>query len=291
MLPRGSRKLQALHTLRDVDLVSGAGGILREIKRLTGLQKLGLISVTKENGQKVCSVISKLSHLESLSMKSGSTTDSSSSSTSSSTSDYIGYLYLSDISSPPKNLQSLKLEGSMHELPGWICELQNLVKLKLNLDISDQLEHAAAIEVLGKLPNLSILCLQGRWTSWSPSLNNKEHHFKSGTFKSLRMLELKRLGGTKSINFEQGAMPELEHLKYWDIGSSEVVFSGLEFLRSIKKVVVDYECCSEFDDRSEAEVVAEFENQFRVQIASHATGHKIVLLLDVRIASSQIYLS
>lgn len=258
MLPRGSRKLKALHTLRDVDLVSGDNAVLHDKERLTGLRKLGLMSITKENGPKVSSVISHLSHLETLMVKS-----------------YSEFLYLGDISSPPKNLQSLKLYGTMEKLQGWINELQNLVKLKLSLHLSCQSEHDAAILVLGELPYLNMLSMQ------ASSSIGKELHFKSEAFGCLRVLELGSLLGTKSANFEQGAMPKLEQFKYCDSGRDEIVFSGLEFLPSIKKVEVDLKFIPDSNQRYGA--VEQFKKQFQDQLALNTNADKIILKLDVAV--------
>uniref|UniRef100_A0ACD5TZ22 Uncharacterized protein n=1 Tax=Avena sativa TaxID=4498 RepID=A0ACD5TZ22_AVESA len=258
MLARGSRKLKALQTLRDVDLVSGDNSILHDIKRLTGLRKLGLMSITKENGPEVFSVVSHLSHLQTLMVKS-----------------YPGFLYLGDTCSPPKDLHSLKLRGTMEKLPGWIKELHNLVKLELSLQLSCQSEHDAAIQVLGNLPNLSFLCLQA-----SPSAG-KELHFRSETFGSLGVLKLGSLLGTESVRFEQGAMPKLEQLKYWGTRRDETVFSGLEFLSSIKTVVVDLEFRADSDQRHG--VVERVKKQIQEQLALNTNADKIILKLDVKV--------
>ncbi|KAM0895694.1 hypothetical protein ACQ4PT_023667 [Festuca glaucescens] len=258
MLPRGIRKLKALNTLRDVDLPSGDNAILHDIKRLTGLRKLGLMSITKENSPDVFSVISHLSHLQSLMLKS-----------------YAGFLYLSDTSLPPKNLHSLKLLSTMEKLPGWITELHNLVKLKLSLQLSGQPEHDAAIQVLGNLPNLSFLYLQ------ASSSTGTGLHFKSETFGSLGVLELGSLLGTESVRFEQGAMPKLEQLKYWGSRRDETIFSGLEFLSSIKKVVVDLEFIPDSNRRHG--VVERVKKQIQDQLALNTNADKIILKMEVKV--------
>lgn len=142
-LPQGSRKLKGLHTLRHVHLAWGNTVIHQ-------LRKLGVVGINKKNGPFLYSAISKLSQLESLSvcaywnqgLRGCLDHGTSSSSTS----------------PPPENLQSLKLEGALGELPRWIGKLQNLVKLRL---WGTQLEDAdAAIKVLGALPSLAILRLR-----------------------------------------------------------------------------------------------------------------------------------
>uniref|UniRef100_A0A0E0LXF8 Disease resistance R13L4/SHOC-2-like LRR domain-containing protein n=1 Tax=Oryza punctata TaxID=4537 RepID=A0A0E0LXF8_ORYPU len=178
-LPRGSRKLKGLHTLRHVHLVRG-NTVIQEIERLTQLRKLGVVGINKENGPAFCSAISKLTQLESLSVRAGGEAGLRGcldQGTSSST------------SSPPENLQSLKLEGKLGELPQWIGKLQNLVKLRLwwtELDEAD-----AAIKVLGALPSLAIL---GLWSDsfrvWVVCFNFRRREQQEATavlFPSLRV--------------------------------------------------------------------------------------------------------
>ncbi|XBI33301.1 hypothetical protein VPH35_056648 [Triticum aestivum] len=68
-VPRGIRKLKALHTLRTMDISMGKP-VLEDIKRLTRLRKLGVTGINKRNGQGLCSAIAALRSLESLSLKS-----------------------------------------------------------------------------------------------------------------------------------------------------------------------------------------------------------------------------
>jgi len=141
-VPRGIRKLKALHTLREVNVGRG-NAVLQDIKMLMGLRKLGVSGINKMNGPAFCSAISSLSRLESLSVRSEGKPGLRG--------------CLNDISSPPENLQSLKLYGNLERLPEWIKELPHLVKLKLVR--TEVLEHDAALEFLGKLPKLEILVL------------------------------------------------------------------------------------------------------------------------------------
>ncbi|WVZ50829.1 hypothetical protein U9M48_002050 [Paspalum notatum var. saurae] len=144
MVPRGIKKLKGLHTLRDVS-ARGANTILHDIKMLTELRKLGVGGINKKNVMAFCSAISNLSKLESLSVRSAD-------------GDPAGLRgCLDDISSPPENLQSLKLCGKLETLPKWMGQLQHLVKLKLAS--TGLLEDDAAMEFLGKLPKLEILSL------------------------------------------------------------------------------------------------------------------------------------
>ncbi|PUZ42652.1 hypothetical protein GQ55_9G599200 [Panicum hallii var. hallii] len=147
VIPRGTRKLKALQTLRVVHLAWG-NAVLQEIKKLTQLRKLGVVGINKENGPEFCTTISNLKRLESLSVQSDG--------------EQGLHECLDGIHFPPKNLQSLKLNGVLVKLPKWIGSLHNLVKLKLRG--TKLLDLNAAIQVLGNLPNLAILRLW--WNSF-----------------------------------------------------------------------------------------------------------------------------
>nr|AFE56224.1 Pib protein [Oryza sativa Indica Group] len=215
MVPSGIRKLKDLHTLRNINVGRG-NAILRDIGMLTGLHKLGVAGINKKNGRAFRLAISNLNKLESLSVSSAGMPG------------LCGCL--DDISSPPENLQSLKLYGSLKTLPEWIKELQHLVKLKL---VSTRLlEHDVAMEFLGEQPKVEILVI-------SP-FKSEEIHFKppqTGTaFVSLRVLKLAGLWGIKSVKFEEGTMPKLERLQVQGRIENEIGFSGLEFLQNIIEV-------------------------------------------------------
>ena len=177
----------------------------------------------QKNGPALCSAISSLSRLESLSGRSAGKQGLRG--------------CLDYISSPPENLQSLKLYGNLETLLKWIEELPHLVKLKL---VSTKLlEQDAALEFLGKLPKLEILVLP--W-AWSIDLG-EELAFKSPkaemAFGSLRVLRFYVASRVKSVTIEQGTMPKLERLHIEGGVDNEFCFSGLEFLPCINEVWLD----------------------------------------------------
>jgi len=140
---------------------------------------------------------------------------------------------LDGISSPPENLQSLKLYGNLETLPEWIKELPHLVKLKLAG--TRLLEQDAAMELLGKLPKLEILVLS------RSSFQGQELAFTSPqagiAFGSLRVLLFLAIESRfKSIKFEEGTMPKLEGLFLEGDVDNEFSFSGLKFLPCINEV-------------------------------------------------------
>ncbi|XBI33308.1 hypothetical protein VPH35_056652 [Triticum aestivum] len=219
-VPSGIWKLKTLHTLGTVDISVGRT-VLQDIKRLTRLRKLGLAGINKRNSQELCSAIACLNSLESLSLQSHGETGLSG--------------CLDGMSSPPENLQSLKLYGNLDKLPEWIQGLKNLVKLKLEwLSIS---EHDVAMQVLGNLPNLATLRLLGC------SFSGEEVRFSlcGDAFPTLKVLELNCVRNLKSVEFEEGAAPKLELLQYSKLSSDSVrLFCGLPLLPSLKEFMLDW---------------------------------------------------
>ncbi|CAO2142174.1 unnamed protein product [Urochloa humidicola] len=227
MVPRGTRKLKNLHTLREVNIGRGTA-VLHDIKMLTGLRKLGVAGINEKNGPAFCSAISNLSMLESLSVRSAGK---------------LGLRgCLDDISSPLDNLflerkpldklQSLKLYGNLEKMPEWIKELPHLVKLKL---VSTRLlEHDAAMKFLGTLLKLEILILTSSWSSFEGDVLDFKSPQAGIAFGGLRVLSI-GVSGVKSVKFEEGTMPKLERLQVTGEVNNEIDFSGLEFLPSLNE--------------------------------------------------------
>nr|CAB3481687.1 unnamed protein product [Digitaria exilis] len=219
VLPTGIRKLKALDTLGAVNIAQGKT-IIQDIRRLTQLRKLEATGINKENCQEFCLALSKLSCLTALSV---------------SVVEPDSHGYLDGVSSPPKKLLSLRLLGSLVKLPEWTKELQNLVKLNLRRTKLSELD--ASIQVIGGLPNLTILCL------WQKSFQVEELclNFQQVIFPSLKVLELALLDNLKSVEFGAGgAMPKLEQIFYagWQEKTDIVLFFGLAFLQSFKEFLL-----------------------------------------------------
>jgi hypothetical protein len=241
VIPKGFHKLKALHTLGVVD-VSREMSALGEIKRLTQLRKLGVMGINEKNGQEFLSALAGLRYLESLLVRSEGNHGISG--------------CLDGISSPCKNLQSLKLYGILVKLPEGIEGLKNLVKLKLlGSRITDP---EAAIQVLGNLPNLAILCLCPR----SFDGEDVRFRFSPRAFSSLVVLEI-ILIKLKSVEFEEGATPKLELLNFLGFltETNTMSFCGLPFLTSLREFSLDN------DDYEE-----DFVKDLRDQLAQNKNG-------------------
>lgn len=229
VVPRGIRKLKSLHTLGVVSMANGKA-ILEDIRRLTQLRKLAVAGINQKNCQEFCSTLVDLKRLESLSVKSWGESSL--------------HGCLDGVSSPPKNLQSLKLHGTLFKLPEWIGGLQSLVKLVLgNTNLT---EVDATMQILGELPNLAILRLYDPFKRGDLGLT-----FHRDAFPSLMVLRLFVINGLiRSVEFKDGATPKLEQIFFYGddltynsgfFSYNSGFFSGLASLQSLKEFMLpDY---------------------------------------------------
>ncbi|CAM0943373.1 unnamed protein product [Alopecurus aequalis] len=244
-VPRGISKLKTLHTLRSVHLAWG-NATAPEIKCLTGLRKLGVFGIDMNNGPEFCSAISRLSCLESLSVRSEE-----------------GDLYdcLHVMPSRPENLQSLKLYGPVKKLPEWIKGLQNLTKLKM--DKAELQGNAETVRVLGNLPNLSILRLQVK----SFQSEGRPITFQRGSFRNLVALHLSFVEvEAESLEFEPTSMPVLEVLSMQLMNSKISTFSGLELFPKIKEVWLSTPIFASFVKQTERMTGEEAKTEARLRM-------------------------
>jgi hypothetical protein len=245
-VPKGIHKLNALHTLGTVNIAWGKAS-LEDIRRLGGLRKLRVTGINKKNSQEFCSTIAHLRCLESLLVQSAGKPGLSG--------------CLDGLSSPPKNLQALKLYGNIVTLPEWVDGLKNLVKLKLRS--SRILEHDTAIHILGSLPKLAIL----RLCKESFDGDEVRVSFRRDAFPCLVLLELDHPGNLKSVKFE-GGTAKLELLQFRSLlkAANAGLFSGLQYLPGLKefKVVGTYEHSFMADLQRQLA-----QNQYRPVLVSH----------------------
>lgn len=227
-VPEGIEELKALHTLGVVNVARGKN-VLKDIKKLTQLRKLGITGIKKNHCEEFGAAISSCSHLQTLSLRAEGKDG------------LVGCL---DLISPPEDLQSLKLHGILYTLPRWIGQLKSLVKLTLRSTLLKQ----EAIKVIGKLLKLNSLRLSDK------SFEDEELLFPRGSFPNLMALEIAVLIKTKSVKFEEPTkaeptMASLELIKvesWWD--EESCLFTGIRHLKSLKEVMVDGLDCGKSEE-------------------------------------------
>lgn len=227
-VPRGIGKLTALHTLGEVIVgTSGHDGVLKEVKKLTQLRKLGVSGINKKNSKRFFFAISGHVHLESLSVRLDK--------------DNQGCLDINPVPSNEdgwaylENLRSLKLNGLGDKLPEWCNRLSNLVKL--GLEVATLLEND--IKFLGlRLPKLCILSirvkqLQDAKLDFCVTANGHEQP----SYQKVKILEI---GCSSSLHVTFGfeTMQNLELLKFDVRNGLYYRLSGLDRLSEIKEVLL-----------------------------------------------------
>ncbi|CAN6362733.1 unnamed protein product [Urochloa humidicola] len=219
-VPAGIDKLTALHTLGVVNaVIAPRKATLKDIKMLTQLRKLGVSGVNKKNCKEVSEAISCHVHLESLSLWLSKGDE----------------CCLEDISSPPRNLQTLKLYGLVKVVPPWIKDLHKLTKLELEITISQEVN---IIGVLGEIKELTILRLcvkplqdgDGKldFCVW---LHGIEKH----CYERVKILEV-ACASKLIVSFGSQAMQNLEQLTVRCSGTSALQFFELKNLSKLKEI-------------------------------------------------------
>ncbi|CAO2149677.1 unnamed protein product [Urochloa humidicola] len=213
-VPRGIRRLEALQTLGAIHLnnTDGDASIQDEILTLLfgQLKKLEVSGINLKNRARFFRLLDVGNHLESLSLHFERNDH------------FVSWSSLCLNTS----LRSLKMQGHVEQLPGYIMGLNNLLKLTLE---KTTLFTQDDIKLLGRLLSLRTLRLR---VNTDP---DGELQFPADLFSKLQVLEI----ASKSklhVKFDEGAMEKLEQFKIHCLQGSEMQFSGLEHPVSLKQV-------------------------------------------------------
>uniref|UniRef100_A0A8R7RDE6 Disease resistance protein RPM1 n=1 Tax=Triticum urartu TaxID=4572 RepID=A0A8R7RDE6_TRIUA len=216
-LPKGMGKLKELQILEVVDIRRTSCKAIKELGELVQLRKLTVATegATKQKCNVLCDAIQKLTCLRSLKVNnfligSGVTLE-----------------WLHVVSSPPPLLRSLKLDGCLGEIPGWLGNLIHLVKLRLSRTIIKK--EGKIMEILGSLPNLMQLDLA------MGSYIGEKLAFKTGGFPNLKKLVIWKLKQLREVEFEEGTLAQLENIEIRRC-RLESGINGIEHLASLKEI-------------------------------------------------------
>nr|POE83266.1 disease resistance protein rpm1 [Quercus suber] len=203
--------LKALTVLEYVDANYGGVKLIEELGRLSQLEYLSLVNLTRETGRALCVSIENMNCLKHLFVSSINEDE---------------VIDLQPISSPPKCLQFLRIEGRLAKLPDWISELQHLVSLKiLWTRLSDD-----PLNAFQNLPNLAELILAMK------AYNGEQLQIGKGGFSKLKVLVLRDLSELNSLNIEKEAFPLLEEFYIGYCPQLKEVPSGFQHLRNLKEL-------------------------------------------------------
>uniref|UniRef100_A0A0E0A896 Uncharacterized protein n=1 Tax=Oryza glumipatula TaxID=40148 RepID=A0A0E0A896_9ORYZ len=210
-VPKGIGSLKELQILELVDIARSNKKAVHELGELTQLKKLGVAGVTERNVNYLCEALQKLSSLCSLRVEAKP---------------FRGLHMLEQLASPPPFLHTLKLKGSLHEIPSWVGKLEKLVKVQL---VFTKLKDTESIQVLGELPGLK--CLRLILNAYI----GKELVLCHGKFRGLKTLRLDSLEELRKVTFEERTSPKLETITIQDC-SSELAVCGTANLQSLEKI-------------------------------------------------------
>ena len=223
---QGIRKLTALHTLGVVDVsATGRKDILKVLKMLTHLRKVGVSGVNTNNCAKFFHAIKDLEQMESLSVRLENNN--------------VGCL--GSIGLPLKNLRSLKLHGLGDRLPDWSGELTMLSKMDLEIaklveGVTPDSEVKKFIQFLSDLPRLCILRLHVKQLDHL-NVSILTNNLEVDSFENMRTFEIASSSSSSPhVTFGKKTMKKLEQIKV-DCSSGWVLF-GLENLPVLKEVLL-----------------------------------------------------
>ncbi|XP_047050340.1 uncharacterized protein LOC124655505 [Lolium rigidum] len=218
-VPVGVGGLTSLHTIGVVNVnIPNGKAILKDLKNLTQLRKLGISGINTQNIQDLCYFISGHGHLESLTVQLDK--------------DKHGlFACFGDmVSQPPKTLKSLKLYGHLNKLPIWIEQLDNLKKLDVEFSILSQEDMADLISGFRSYMCLRRLCIK--------PIQDGELHLtmlESYPFLALRVLEIDCTSNLQ-VTFLICVFMNVEVLKIHFCGGASLQISGLEHLSNLNQV-------------------------------------------------------
>ncbi|KAF3967636.1 hypothetical protein CMV_008373 [Castanea mollissima] len=202
--------LKALTELLNVDANYGGVKLIEELGKLSQLTNLVLVNLTRETGRALCVSIENMNCLKDLVVSSINEDE---------------VIDLQPISSPPKCLQFLRIEGRLAKLPDWISELQHLVSLQIYWTrLSDD-----PLKAFQNLPNLAELILGMK------AYNGEQLQIGKGGFSKLKLLCLGDLPELNSLNIEKEACPLLEKLAIGACPQLKEVLSGYRYAHRIRK--------------------------------------------------------
>ncbi|TVU02200.1 hypothetical protein EJB05_52296, partial [Eragrostis curvula] len=231
-VPAGIGKITTLHTLGVVNVNTTRGtAVLKEIKKLTQLRKLGVSGISKKNCKNFFSAISNHGHLKSLSV------------TIKQDNPGLFDATLVDVPefSPPKNLQSLKLHGLEQNLPIWITQIQMLTKLDLEMTMLSENDIHSLKDLKLSILRLRIKQLLDGELNFCVMLVGHEVR----CYNTVKVLEI-FCSSNLNITFGSHALQNLELLKARCCSRSPVPlhFSGLDKLTELREVQIE---CSQVD--------------------------------------------
>ncbi|KAA8528029.1 hypothetical protein F0562_035102 [Nyssa sinensis] len=188
-------------------------GLMKRIRQLTQLTRIGITKVKEADERDLCISIQNMNLLRYLFVM---------------VTDEQEYLRTDALSSAPPRLKTLVLVGRLENVPSWFHSLQNLTFLYLHWSRleEDPLHYIQALPNLGKL--LLITAYLG-----------KQLCFGTG-FRKLNHLRLGNLPQLNEIIIENGVMPDLEKLYVGKCKELRMLPRGIKYLTNIQELTLAF---------------------------------------------------
>lgn len=205
-LPQGIGQLRELQKLTYVEATQ-ENGMLVELGNLTQLKRLGIVKLREGDGPRLCSSVSQMTELLSLSASSISLDEP---------------LDLRSLNPAPQRLERLYLRGQLLNLPSWIFSLRNLVRIRLRRSkLSED-----SVKELQSLPVIELALIQ--------AYDGESLHFSEG-FSRLQILEIDHLTNLEHICFRE-AMPKIQKMSIRSCEKLNTIPDGIEGLKHLKEI-------------------------------------------------------
>lgn len=205
-VPSNIYKLKNLQVLACVE---AEPNLMRQLKNMTQLTRIGITKLRKEDEKDLCTAIGNMHLLRYMFVM---------------VIDENEDLRVNAIPSASPCLKTLILAGKLVKVPSWFPSLQSLTSLLLHwsrLD-EDPLPH------IQQLPNLGRLALQNTYTGDQLS-------FSRG-FKKLTELQISNFTQLKKIIINEGVMPGLKLMNLNDCMELKMVPHGIEHLTQLEEL-------------------------------------------------------
>ncbi|KAL7205156.1 hypothetical protein ACSBR2_018143 [Camellia fascicularis] len=190
---RGTATPSNICKLKNLQVLAGVeaqADLMKRIKNMTQLKRIGITKVREVDEEDLCTAIQNMSLLRSLSVM---------------VIDEDEYLRMDALSStPPRYLKELILVGKLEKVPCWFHSLQNLTFLSLRWSRLTE----DTIPYIQELPNL------GRLSLYNAYEGGGQLCFSEG-FHKLRILSLWNFPQLNEIIIERGVMPGLQEFHIW----------------------------------------------------------------------------
>ncbi|CAK9137413.1 unnamed protein product [Ilex paraguariensis] len=200
-----------LENLQVLDCVEAEVNLMRRIRSMTQLTRIGISKLREADAEDLCIAIQNMNLLRYLFLM---------------VSDEAESLRLDALPSAPPCLKSMLLAGKLETVPRWFQSLRSLTQLYLHWSrlTQDLLPFIQALPCLGKL-------------ALENAYSGKQLRFEVG-FQKLKSLFLFNLPQLNEIIIERGVMPDLRQLHLENCIELKMLPHGIECLANLQEVTL-----------------------------------------------------